>query len=71
MNRERECRASISGRCLQIIETGGLCDEGVCEIGDWNDAMDALRRQHGESVLRRASRRPVRGRLDGHPGGSP
>ena len=68
--RKRECRASISGLCLQLTEGFRLCPQGTCEIGDWDDAMGKMRENAGPPP-RRSDRPVTRGRLRDVLGGQP
>ena len=56
---DRECRASISGDCLQVTHGFTLCREGECDEEVIAKAADAAR--GAAAPIRRATRKPTRG----------
>lgn len=58
------CRASRSGDCLNLSYGYTLCLVGQCRIGEWNEGNPV---GGGVPNLKRAERKPVRGRLPEDP----
>ena len=70
---EPECRASISGNCLQLTHGSGWCREGECIDGKLND-MARKARERAQELARapvRHTRKPVRGSGSGSSKPSP